>query len=107
MAIRAVGFDYGGVIAGQPGSIFAQSVADFLGVSLRDFQLAYFKYNIALNRAEVGFTDFWKKVLEELGKEENLSQLLNFVKRQPEKGPNRKILKLVRVLKESGYKVGF
>ena len=42
MVDKAIGFDYGGVIAGVPGKEFNKRVCEFLNVRLDQYREAYF-----------------------------------------------------------------
>ena len=45
MKFSAIGFDYGGVIAGQPCCVFNKGVCDILGITIEEYKTSYFKYN--------------------------------------------------------------
>jgi len=106
MNIRAIGFDYGGVIKGSPGSIFEKGVGDILGVSRELFKKVYFENNFLVNTGKLSWEEFWKKVLSELGKTEKTPEFFEFLKNQPKPKINEDVIRLISKLKSSGYKVG-
>ncbi len=60
MNIRAIGFDYGGVIGGSPGSVFEKGVGDILGVNRELFKKIYFENNFLVNTGKLTWDEFWK-----------------------------------------------
>lgn len=106
MNIRAIGFDYGGVIEGSPGSIFEKGAGDILGVSRELFKKVYFENNFLVNTGKLTWDEFWKKVLIELGKTEKTSEFFEFLKNQPKLKINNDVVQLISKLKSRGYKVG-
>ena len=106
MNIRAIGFDYGGVIEGSPGSVFEKGVGDILGVNRELFKKVYFENNFLVNTGKLTWNEFWKKVLAELGKTEKTSEFFEFLKNQPTPKINEDMMRLISRLKSRGYKVG-
>ena len=104
--IKAIGFDYGGVIWGEPGSKFVEELSKILGVNVEQFNKAYFSFNILLNTDKLTVEEFWKLVLTKLDRQGMLPELLEFTNKKTEVKINTDVLRLVDSLKEQGYKVG-
>lgn len=103
MTIRAVGFDYGGVVSGLPGGYFDAQVATLLNVSVEDYRQVYFLHNKKLMSAN----QIWQLVLADLGKESLYEQLCSLISSlNKAKTINSDILDLVKKLRDSGCKVG-
>ena len=106
MGYKAIGFDYGGVVAGRSAGVFVKGVSDYLGVSGQDFDNAYFKYNSLFNEGTISFKEFWGRVLRDLGKIDQLQKLIGYLKRLPPKEINWAVINLIKDLKKAGYKIG-
>jgi len=106
MKFRAVGFDYGGVIAGITGAEFEKKASKLLNVSLKKFKETYFKFNHLLNHNILTTENFWKKLTTEFGREDKYEKLMNFIENLPTHKINKKILTLIDKLKSNGYKTG-
>jgi len=106
MNFKAIGFDYGGVIAGIPGTEFNKRVTDLLGVEPKTFQDVYFEFNHLMNNNILSWQDFWKKVTEELGVFDKYKDLIKFIEELPRREINDKIVDLADKLRVGGYKVG-
>ena len=106
MKFRAIGFDYGGVIAGIPGPEFERRIIKILGVDLQTFQDVYFEFNHLLNSNALSVDDFWKKISEELGCLDKYNELIAFIHNLPHHEINKKVIALVDALRDSGYKIG-
>lgn len=105
--IKAVGFDYGGVIAGRPGSYFDQQVSKLLDVSVDEFRKAYFSINYKINNGLLEKEEFWKELLANLGrnqKYEEFEKLRSSI--HDTKSINLEIMDLVDQLRMKGLKVG-
>src|ERR1017187_3674860 len=106
MNYRAVGFDYGGVIKGRPGSFVSAGVTDLLGVTKEQYQEAYYRYNKKVNRGEVTWLELWKLVLTDLGQPDKVDVVMELSNSVFNQAINQNILNLVDVVKAKGYKVG-
>ena len=103
MKYKAIGFDYGGVIFGQPGYNFDASVALLLDVSLGEYRQAYFSHN----RKPITSEQIWRLVLSDLGRVDRFDDLNLLIERiGSAKKVNTDVLRLVTHLREGGYKVG-
>jgi putative hydrolase of the HAD superfamily len=106
MSFKAIGFDYGGVIAGIPGPEFNKRVTKLLGVEPQTFHDVYFEFNHLMNNNVLSWQDFWKKVTEELGVSEKYDDLIKFIEELPRHELNKQVINLVDKLKAADYKVG-
>ncbi len=106
MSIKAIGFDYGGVVAGIPGPEFERQAVGLLGVDLETFKSAYFEFNHLMNNNVLSRDEFWKKVVEELGRPEKFSELIGFIDSLPQHLINIEIIELSDRLRGNGYKTG-
>src|SRR3989344_1141473 len=106
MLYKAIGFDYGGVIAGVTGKEFDKLVCDFLKVSLYEYREAYFKFNQLMNNGQVTGPELWRMVLSELGRSGRYDEFIEFQSKIPHHKVNLDTLQLVDRLRKNGYKVG-
>jgi putative hydrolase of the HAD superfamily len=106
MVYKAVGFDYGGVIKGQPGSFFSAGVAELLGISKEKYQEAYFRHNKKVNRGEVTWPELWRLVLTDLGQPDKVDAVMELSNSVFDQAINQNMLDLVDRIKAKGYKVG-
>ncbi len=106
MKYKAIGFDYGGVIVGIPGSEFSNKVAEILDVTPEVYQSAYFNNNHLFNHNILPRNDFWTKILNEINRPEKLSSLLQFLDSLNQNELNDKVINLAKQLKNKGYKIG-
>ncbi len=105
MNFKAIGFDYGGVIAGISSSEFYSKVINFLNVDPQTFKEVYYKFNKLVNTNVLTPNDFWKKILEELNIADKHDELMKLIKGLPIE-IDKQVLGLVGQLKTNGYKVG-
>ena len=106
MKYKAVGFDYGGVIAGIPSSEFNRRITELLNVTPEAYETIYFKNNHLLNHDTLSTEMFWSKVLDEMERFDKLDDLLRFLKSLNQHEINKDILSLAKHLKIIGYKIG-
>jgi putative hydrolase of the HAD superfamily len=106
MKFKGIGFDYGGVIAGQPSTIFVKKISKLLSISTDQFHVSYFRFNELWNKHSISMEDSWKIILKDLKKENRIDEVLEFIKHQPKNKINLKMLNLVDHLRDKGYKVG-
>ena len=103
---KAIGFDYGGVIAGISGPEFNRRISILLGIEQKTFQDVYFKFNYLLNNNILSRQEFWKKIAEELGVPEKYNNVIKFIEALPHHELNEQVINLVGRLRINGYKVG-
>jgi putative hydrolase of the HAD superfamily len=111
MEIKAIGFDWGGVLVSYPGGNLHETVAMFLGVSVEDVRRVYFAHNDVFNKGKTGVRleearNVWTVVLQELGQEDQLDALMELLHEIPDVIPNTRVLDLVQQLKAQGWKLG-
>jgi len=104
--IKAVGFDYGGVMTGKPGSFFSNKVSNLLGISPEKYKEEYFKINHLPSTGKITWDEFWKMFVKKFHKEEKLDQLMGIVNKLHSKEVHEHMKALVLGLKRNGYKVG-
>lgn len=107
MAYRAIGFDYGGVIYGQPGPLFNHELAKRTGVDEGVMMREYFSRNHQANVGAVSFDEVWQQVFEALGKSDCYEHFLELQKEwEAAREINKPILELADRLRMNGYKTG-
>jgi len=106
MSYKAVGFDWGGVINGKPGSFFGESVSKLLRIPHDVYLEAYFHHNKKINRDEIDWVELWTLVLNELGKIDKLDEVMELSKEASVIKINTDIIELVDTLRNKGYRVG-
>lgn len=108
--IKAIGFDYGGVIEVVPGVLpgeFASKVSHILKISKEEYHRVYYRHNRKINLGEINWEEFWKVILQELNKLKHLPELLAFLEdRHTRKIIDQKILLLAKNLRSHGLKTG-
>ena len=111
MNIKAIGFDWGGVIFQMPGGSFNDAAAECLGVDGEEFRRAYFLHNHMVNKGPDSktyeeATEMWCAILSELGMPDALDNFLAFVRNRPKGFVSEDMIDLVRRLRAAGWKVG-
>lgn len=107
MNYRAIGFDYGGVIYGQPGPLFNRELARRVGADEGVMMREYFSRNHQANVGILSFDEVWQQVFEALGKTDRYADFLEFQKEWgAAKKMNTSILELADRLRANGYKTG-
>jgi putative hydrolase of the HAD superfamily len=106
MSYKAIGFDWGGVLNGQPKTFLVEKILALLDVSHDDYLRAYFNHNKKVNRGEVTWDELWQLVLTELGQPEKTAQVAALTAAANEDNINPEVLALVDRLKATDYKVG-
>ncbi|MBP9698058.1 MAG: HAD-IA family hydrolase [Candidatus Moranbacteria bacterium] len=107
MKYKAIGFDYGGVVYGEPGGVFMQKLADFLDVPKSELGKVYFEHNHKVNLLGVSMDDLWRSVASDMGKAEQVEDFVRFINEvNAQKKVNQDILELIKTLREKGYKIG-
>lgn len=107
MKYKAIGFDYGGVIYGEPSSKFVSEISNFLGVSEDEFNKAWWQHNHKSNKGTSSLEDVWRDVLDHLGIAGKLQPTLELIQKiDSVKNINKAVIELVNKLKKNGYKVG-
>lgn len=107
--MKAIGFDWGGVLNGKPGKYFAEAVASEIGVTVEQYQTAYFHHNQKVNKGEVTWQQLWELVTAELGRSnepELVQKIIQISEDANADNLNEDMLALVDRLRANGYKVG-
>lgn len=109
--IKAIGFDYGGVLGGdaEAGKRFKAQICELINVSMEAWDNAYFSKNHLINTGKVtSRRDFWSAILTSLDRIQYLDQAIqldadlssSYINVNPD------MLALVDRLRLAGYKVG-
>lgn len=108
MKYQAIGFDYGGVINGKPGSYFNEQFVKLVGVDKEEYLNAYFSHNRKFNADQpITERELWTLVLTNLNKIEYLDKVMDFVQEmRVGKSTNQNMINLIVDLREKGYKTG-
>ena len=106
MIYKAIGFDWGGVLNGKPGSVFGENMAKLLEVTLEQYREAYFHHNMPFNRGEITVEELWKRVVTELHKTDKIDAAIKLAEESHRESLNEDVLELVDKLRATGYKVG-
>jgi|SRR3990167_3575272 len=104
--IKAVGFDYGGVIAKNSGHSFNEEVCKVLGITIEEYEREYFKVNHLPNTGKMSWDEFWKMFVNKLNKQDKLEEVRKVVHKTNTREIDQEILDLAKKLKGEGYKVG-
>jgi FMN phosphatase YigB (HAD superfamily) len=109
--IKAVGFDYGGVIGGvgSTGVNFTKQISEILGVDEATYKDVYFGMNHKINTGEIeSWHEFWKLFVDKIGKPEKYDAVLA-LSDEAERHlqiVDEKMLVLADHLRRKGYRVG-
>ena len=106
MNYKGIGFDWGGVLNGKPGTLFGQRVSELLGITHEEYLKAYFHHNKKLNRGQITHEELWVLVLTELGQAHKVSDVMKISQEFHSDSLNNNVLELVDKLRASGFKVG-
>ena len=108
--IKAIGFDFGGVIGGDPniGHEFTKASANLLGINTDEWRKAYFALNDLINTGKKSKRDFWLRFIEEFNQVDKIDQVLaqDLAMAQRYLVVNQQVISLIDQLREKGYKVG-
>lgn len=111
MTIKAIGFDYGGVIGGgdKVGKRFSSEVSQVVGITEDQYREIYFSINHLINTGRVEtWREFWQIFLAKLGQEDKLESLVSLSKRYSHEYivMDDVIISLIDRLRRAGYRVG-
>lgn len=106
--IKAVAFDFGGVIELYEGGDFRREIADCLGVSYPDFLAAYFQNNHLANVKNFTWEDMILKVASTFNKSKEQEDKVKEIVRLKEldRNLNTELLSYYPKLKKLGLKTG-
>lgn len=105
--IKAVAFDYGGVIEIKDGDL-VQEISDYLGVSKDDWRKEYFKLNYLHNIESKDWEEVARLASRKLNAtEEQLEHISGLIRKSYDtRRINRELIEIIKKLKDQGYKVG-
>ncbi len=83
MEQKAVGFDFGGVIASKPKVNFNQDVSIILGVNQDEFICSYLKFSNLYNSGAISQKQLWSMVLKDLRCLNKLTKILDYISKLP------------------------
>lgn len=111
MKIKAVGFDYGGVIGGvgSTGVNFTKQICEILDVDEATYKDVYFGMNYKINTGEIdNWHDFWKLFADKIGKPEKYSAIVALSDEADKhlQVVDQDMLALADELRDKGYKTG-
>jgi epoxide hydrolase-like predicted phosphatase len=111
MEIKAIGFDWGGVIMHYPGGNLMERAAILLGLPREQVHDAYFSHNSIFNKGAEGVrledaTELWRAVLESLGASDQYDSFMTSLQRRPDGVVNPRIIELIKSLRAQGWKLG-
>lgn len=108
MKFKAIGFDWGGVINGQPGFVFTRKFCELVGITESEYKAVYFRHNRSFNAGKpISEEELWRRVLTDLNKVDMLESVLHFSKEyRSKKSINKPVLDLIDLLRKNGYKTG-
>lgn len=108
MKYKAIGFDYGGVINGKPGSYFNNAICQLLDITEENYKRVYFSHNRKFNAGKpISERELWALVLADLDRSDQLDNVMKFVAdMRVAKQTNQEVLELIDTLRAKGYKTG-
>jgi|SRR3989338_900453 len=106
--IKAVVFDFGGVIELNEGGNILKSIAELLDVPIDDFRNVYFQHNHLANVENMSWGEMIIKVVSVFdNSKEKKAQVISMLKDRSSKNKiNTELLSLFSVLRRQGLKVG-
>lgn len=103
--IKAVGFDYGGVLAGIPFYKFEDNLSKVLDVTVDELKNSYYKFNTLFDEQKISLEEMWRRITIDLQREGKLDEVLQVVKDFGNPQLNSAMIKLMDALGER-YKIG-
>jgi putative hydrolase of the HAD superfamily len=106
LAIRAVGFDYLGVLTQTSGGVDIYSrMAAATGLDAAELSAGYHRHNLALQKGELSVAELWTVVAQELGAGHRAAQVIAAA--DTDAPPlNPAMMALVDRVRAAGYKTG-
>lgn len=104
--IKAIGFDYGGVIQGTPSPQVIHKICEHLNVSVKAYLEAYLSHNRQYNLSQIDRKELYRLTLRDLGKEAYLDSIYNLNEHMFVKPVNLPLINLIAKLRANGYKCG-
>lgn len=104
MNIKAIGFDFGGVISTHQ-SVMPE-ISQITGVALEEIKTIYFANNKLANLGHMSYDELWEMLLGKLGKSDNLVEVLKHLAENSKADISHPVLDLIDELRSIGFKVG-
>ena len=105
--IKAVIFDWGGVLIDEPTEGFMKYCSASLGISVDELKREFLVYGSNFQKGQILENDIWKEVCEKFGVNEPTSPSLWREAIEAVFKDRDNVFKLVAKLRENGYIVGF
>lgn len=108
MSYKAIGFDYGGVIYGAPGSVMMQAAADLLAVPIDILRTVFFANNHYLNvEKSMSWVELWQYIAGEVNRPEKQPDIARFIDGwDRNQVVDKDMIRLIDELRANGYKIG-
>ena len=105
--IKAVAFDWGGVIEIMEGGLI-QNIVKYLGVSEKEWHKIYFSFNYLSNLGQKSYGEVFALTAKEFGaSNEQIAYIHEALKKNKEtKKINFELVEIMKDLKKKGYKIG-
>jgi HAD superfamily hydrolase (TIGR01509 family) len=104
MSIKAIGFDFGGVLALHK-SVMPE-ISATIQIPLEEIRKSYFQKNRLANVGDMSYEDLWLMILKEFSKEEYFNEVKRLLEINATVDLNRPVIELAERLLENGYKIG-
>ncbi len=104
--IKAIVFDYGGVIEGKPNPDFLLNMSRILDIDYEICKEVYLKNNYLFHVEGLAFEELWKKLLVQFGRTEKEKEMIDFLRTEHNKDINQDLIDLIKILRKNGYKTG-
>jgi putative hydrolase of the HAD superfamily len=105
--IKAIIFDWGGVLIKYPVEDILLFCANRLQTSVKELRRRYKNYNDKMQRGSIKEQCLWENICNELGKQLPTSSSLIYEAVKTIYSPNQQMFTYVVQLKKKGYKIGF
>jgi putative hydrolase of the HAD superfamily len=102
--IKAVGFDYGGVIAGYHSVVVDKTIAALLGVDVKDYIDAYNNYNLQLQQGSM-VGNVFEMIADDFQRPEVVPKIIAYLETKPLE-PNPEVVEVFVKIKNLGIKLG-
>ena len=105
--IRAVVFDYGGVIEISKGGSTVQRISELLAIPTADFRTEYFKYNHLSNVENIPWEDMVMKVVSLFSFSEDINRKARAIieEGRASRTINTELLSMFPILRTQGFKI--
>ena len=104
--IKAIAFDYGGVIEIEDGDLI-QEIADYLKITKEDWHKAYYSFNHLCNTGKNSWQEVLALTCKELGaSDDQIFHVLEMIKEKKKtKKVNTELVEIIKDLKKRNYKI--